>query len=522
MELPEVPETPVGPEAQNQEAPKVGHKKRGRKIVDDNPRKARNREKMRLHRAKRKAVLDKKDYLIQDRFRKKLIVKYEPTPKQLEFRKLIDDGKRIILFKGGIRSGKTYAGARELLRRIYKKGVRSGVSWIVSPTYPMSNIVEREFERACDLGGGNSLIIRKFVGSRKYLLVPPPGWNKPYIVEVKTAEHPDRLRGASLDNVWMDEAAMYDKEAYTILLGRILDVQGVMLLTTTPRGMNWLYDEIYQRAEKDPRIGIVSCVTTDNPHLPQEDIEHLRGQYSVQFAKQELGAEFVSFDGLVYPNFDFNRHIIGPINALPDGAEIICGVDAGYKDPFVVLWVMKYKDRFYVVDEYYENMRTMENHAESIKRGRWENHTIRRWMDPSAAQEAADLDRLHIQTNQAKNDIRAGINSVARAIELDRLFIARHCRNTLNEITQYQYKERDGKNSGEEPIDKYNHAMDALRYVIYSEEGYLRNHPFVTSDESGNLTLHQPPPDFFSSKLEDWIRMKGYNPVGEIEDDGGE
>lgn len=516
---PTVPDIIVHEQHRQVDHPRPEPKKRGRQVRFDDPEHRAMRERTAKSRAKRKEVLKKKDYLIQDRLRKKLVVHYKPHDKQIVFRRLIDEGKKIILFYGGIRSGKTFAGARELLRCIYKKGVRSGVSWIVSPTYPMSAIVEREFEKACDLGGGKSLILRKYVGSRKYLLVPPPGWDKPYIIEIKTAEHPDRLRGASLDNCWMDEAAMYDKEAYRILLGRILDVQGRLLMTTTPRGMNWIYQEVYAKAEKDTRIGLIKCVTSDNPHLEKDDIEHLRGQYSVQFAKQELGAEFVSFDGLVYPNFDFNRHIIQAPDKLPDGAEVIVGIDAGYKDPFVVLWVMRWNDRFYVIDEYYENMRTMESHGQNIKGFKWEKDVIRRWMDPSAAQEAADLERLHLNNIPAKNDIRAGINAVARLIELDRLYISRHCRQTLNELTQYQYKERDGKNTGEVPMDKYNHAMDALRYVIYSEDGYKKNHPFLTAEADGTLKIHGGEnPDPRSNRLEDWIKMKGYNDFGEIED----
>ncbi len=510
----ETPATPIPPEE-----PKVP-KKRGRKITDPNdPNKEYVRERVRAYRERQKRNKERRNYLVNDRFsRVKLKVDYKPHDKQIEFGKLLDAGKRIVLFFGGIRSGKTYAGARELLKSIYKRGNTSrGLSWIISPTYPMSQVVEKEFEDACDLGGGQSLILRKYVGNREYLLVPPKGHSKPYRVAIKSAEHPDRLRGASLDYIWMDEAAFMDKETYRISLGRVLDSKGTIFITTTPKGMNWVYEEVFQRIGKDDRIGAVHCVTSANPHLDQVDIEHLRGQYSVQFAKQELGAEFVAFDGLVYNNFDFNKHIINPITNVPDGAEVVCGIDAGFKDPFVCLWVMKYKDRYYIFDEYYATMRTIENHAKSIVGGPFSGHVIRRWMDPSAAQESYDLANLKVNSYPAKNDIRAGINSVARMIELDRLFITRNCINTIKEIGQYQYLQREGKNSGEEPQDVNNHCMDALRYVIYSEEGYRANHPYIITHDSGTMELVGSDPDTNSNKLEDWIKMKGYNEIGQME-----
>ena len=491
---------------------------RGRNVIKDDEKSRVNRERQRRFRAKRNKALEKRDYLVNDRLKKKILkVKYKPHGRQIEFGKLLDAKKKIVLFYGGIRSGKTYAGARELLKCIYRRGaIGKGLSWIVSPTYPMSQVVEKEFEDACDLGGGNSLIIRKYVGNHEYLLLPPNNSGKPYRVAIKTAEHPDRLRGASLDYIWMDEAAFMDKEAFRILLGRVLDSKGPIFMTTTPKGMNWVYEEVYKKQETDDRIGAVKCVTSDNPYLDAIDIEHLRSQYSVQFAKQELGAEFVAFDGLVYSNFDFNRHVIEPINNIPNDAEIVCGIDAGFKDPFVVLWAMKYKDRYYIMDEYFATMRTMENHAINIKKHFLNGQVLRRWMDPSAAQESYDLNAQKINTFPAKNDIRAGINSVARMIELDRLFITRNCINTLREIGQYQYKEKNDKNVGEEPQDINNHCMDALRYTIYSEEGHSSKHPFAITHDNGTMELIGVDVDPNSTKMEDWIKMKGYNEIGEI------
>jgi PBSX family phage terminase large subunit len=434
-------------------------------------------------------------------------------------RKQLDKGKRIVLYVGGIRGGKTFAGARETLYSIYKRGYnKRGLSWIVSPTYPMSAIVEKEFENACDLGGGRSLILKKYVGAHAYLLVPPKGSNTPYRVEIKTAEHPDRLRGSSIDFVWMDEAAMMDKEAYTILLGRILDSKGVILMTTTPRGMNWLYEEVYQRQSKDERMAVVRSVTSDNTYLDPVDIEHLRGQYTTQFAKQELGAEFVAFDGLVYPTFNASSHIVAPITNFPDGAEIIAGIDAGYSDPFVCLWVMKHNGRYYLMDEYYAPMRTMESHATSIRKHWLDKLCIRRWMDPSAAQASADLAALGVNTYPAKNDIQAGINSVSRCFETDRLFITRNCVNTLKEIGIYSYPDKGSKNKGEVPIDANNHTMDSLRYIIYAEDGYGKHHPYMTMADDGSMQLRGvESPDPKSNNLEDWIKMRGYNELGQVE-----
>lgn len=505
--------------------------RRGRKPTFDDPEHIRLREERKAHRhkaAERKRELEEKKKYINDRTRIKLVVKYQPHEQQKLLRKVLDEMFRIVLYVGGIRGGKTYAGARETLYSIYKRGYnKRGLSWIISPTYPMSSVVEKEFEDACDLGGGKSLILKKYIGARAYLLVPPSGQTKPYRVEIKTAEHPDRLRGSSLDWIWMDEAAMMDKETYRILMGRILDSKGGILMTTTPRGFNWLHDEVFEKRhnsgnkDADKRIAVVRSATSDNPYLDPNEIELLRSQYTTQFAKQELGAEFVAFDGLVYTTFDPTRHIVNPITNIPEGAEIISGIDAGFADPFVSLWVMKHKNRYYLMDEYYATQRTMESHAGAIKRNWLDKGCIRRWMDPSAAQASADLNSLGVVTYPAKNDIQAGINSVSRCFETDRLYITRNCINTLKEIGQYSYPDKGSRNKGEVPTDAFNHAMDALRYIIYAEDGYGKHHPYLAQNDDGSVRLlGSEDPDPKSNKLEDWVKMRGYNEYTEIPDEG--
>jgi len=164
----------------------------------------------------------------------------------------------------------------------------------------------------------------------------------------------------------------------------------------------------------------------------------------------------------------------------------------------------------------------MQTHAEAIK-AHWLCGKVRKyWMDPSAAQEIADLANYKIIAHPAANDIMPGINSVARMIETDRLFVAAHCVNTLKELAAYQYPEKsDGRNTNDKPLDKLNHAMDALRYAIFNEETSRQNLPFITQDDSGRLIIHGASPDEASNKLEDWVKMRGYNEYGQIEDDDG-
>jgi len=265
-------------------------------------------------------------------------LEYEMLEKQYELAKALErPDVRVVLFLGGIRGGKTYAGAREALKQIYKYQRRPNLGWIVSPTYPMSLVPEREFRAAA-----GDLILRQLKGERAFLMMPPSSMpNHYYRVEVKSAEDPDRLRGPSPGWIWIDEGAMISKECFDILRGRVLDSKGVIFITTTPRGMNYCYEDIYQQSLKDPSYIVVQSKTSENTFLDLKEIEDLRGRYTGEFASQELDAEFLSFKGLVYKDYKPMLHRVKPV-AVPENAYIVCGVDFGYNDPFVCLWLGKW------------------------------------------------------------------------------------------------------------------------------------------------------------------------------------
>lgn len=458
---------------------------------------------MAFNRKRKKAL--KKSYSTKHETEHKLTLRYKPHPKQKLFADAIEAGKRVALFLGGIRSGKTYWGARESVKQIYKYCKSPNLGWIVSPTYPMSLIAEREFEDAA-----GELIIKKLRGERAYLLHPHKKSSQPFRVEVKSADNPDRLRGSGLAFIWGDEAAMFSEEAWKIMLGRVLDTKGQIFLTTTPMGKNWLYKNVYEESLKNPNYAVIRAKTSDNEIIDEEYLGALRNQYSAEFAKQELEGEFVSFEGLVYKNFDYNRHVVKPWTQIPKGVEVYGAIDVGFSDPFVHLWIAKQDGRYFVIDEYYEKQRTMEAHARSIKAGRFDSRVVRRWCDPSGAQERSDLVLRGIQTSPARNEIESGVNIVARCIETSRLYVASNCVHTIREFGEYSYPSREKRNSGEKPLDYANHCMDALRYGVYSDIVGKSLNPYFTTEEDGTIIAHHPEGSPMSNNLNDWISAPTY------------
>jgi PBSX family phage terminase large subunit len=382
-------------------------------------------------------------------------------PKQYEFlRLLFNERKRFVGYIGGRRGGKTFIGARAAALKVLECE-QPGEGWIISPTYPMSEVPISEFEKT----GIMEFCTSKNKNDRTYEFQTPKG---KFIVRVKTAEDPDKLRGAGLAWIWIDEAAYISKEAWDILLACVLDHKGTIFITTTPK-RNWLYDEFYLESLKDPDYALVTSRSDENIILDKHELEKLRGKYSTDYARQELDAEFVSFEGLVYKDFDPRLHIIDPV-PIPANAKIWGGLDYGFDDPFVHLWFAFWDGHYYLIDEHYESGKPYSDHAHQIKMRQFDKNIISRFGDPSNPQAACELARYGIYVVPGKRDIVTGIQRVSKLLKIRMdgrpgLQVFSTCPKTIQEFSKYCYPDSGNR---EIPKDSNNHTMDAMKYCLSS------------------------------------------------------
>jgi len=404
-------------------------------------------------------------------------IRYKPSLKQWYVHQAIEQGKRYILLLGGIQGGKSHCGVAETcIRAINYKAkpgsIDKGVSWLVSPTYPMSLATENHFLNFMPKG----LIRNKITRDR--------GWElfNGHKIYIKTADDPEYLRGPSLHTIQLDEGAIMKKMVWDICLGRVLATKGIILVTTTPKGKNWVYDELYlpYKRDKDEDYYAIKMKSEENPILSKKDVDKLRKKYTGKFAAQELDADFVQFEGLVFDAFDEETHICPPFS-IPKNWHIWSAIDFGYNDPFCVLWFAKHPDkkRIYVIDEHYAERVLLKDHA-NIMRNAHPN-CITNYKDPSAGQQAFELSSYlgsKYQLLNALNDIVPGIHVVNSKFAnklsdgLPELVIFSNCINLRKELGLYSYPSAESKNKGEKPIDAHNHACDCLRYGIFSRYKY--------------------------------------------------
>lgn len=132
----------------------------------------------------------------------------------------------------------------------------------------------------------------------------------------------------------------------------------------------------------------------------------------------------------------------------------------------------------YIYDEYVKNRMSTAAHANTMKH-RMQHIPVGGLMklvgDPSGKRRNINdsksifdsYRRYGIHFQAGDNRLDAGIMKVYSFLELGKLKILKRCTRTIDEGINYSYKPTDmDEKQDEKPIDKNNHTLDALRYLI--------------------------------------------------------
>ncbi len=114
----------------------------------------------------------------------------------------------------------------------------------------------------------------------------------------------------------------------------------------------------------------------------------------------------------------------------------------------------------WLVGEYYARGKPLSYHMRYLPRD------VCWYADPAGANEQAELRCADFQVLQGFNALRPGIMAVTARLESGRLKVLDgRCPNLLAEAGLYHYGETPQERNAEVPVDEYNHALGALRYM---------------------------------------------------------
>ncbi len=198
----------------------------------------------------------------------------------------------------------------------------------------------------------------------------------------------------------------------------------------------------------------------DNLFLEQkviDEIESLQWKNKSLWQVYGLGQRAI-VDGLIFPNVEI-------VDNIPRQAERrrFAGIDFGYaSDPTAIIEVAFYRGTIYLNELCYQTHMLTSDIIRELKSIEWQPEIISESADPRMVDEiynaGIDIKAVH----KYQGSINAGLMKMKEY----RICITRHSSNLIKEFHNYTYRQdKEGKWLNE-PIDAFNHGIDAVRYVV--------------------------------------------------------
>lgn len=382
------------------------------------------------------------------------------TQKQLEFLKLWKENKlkRINLLEGSVRSGKTWI------------SLVLWAFWVA--TMPKDRNYLMAAKTLTSLKRNVLDLLESLVGSNNfsYNINQKQGnlfGRTIYLEGVNDSRAENKIRGMTLQGAYCDELTLFTEEFFSMLLSRLSEPGAKLFATTNPDNPNhWLKTNYIDR--EDLNMLTVKFLIDDNTFLPKEYIDDSKNEYTGVFYDRFILGLWVIAEGLVYPQFDKDKHLIEYKEDKKDNGLYYISIDYGTVNPFSAgLWKIC-DNKAIRIREYYHNSRktkkrkTDEEYYSDIEKLAGDKIVQYIVIDPSASSFIETI-RRHgkFSVKKANNDVINGIRTVSTMLNKNVLLFDKSCIDTVKEFQSYVW---DEKSTEDKVIKENDHAMDEIRY----------------------------------------------------------
>lgn len=355
-------------------------------------------------------------------------------------------GHDVVVNKGGTRSGKTWS----LLQLCYtlitrKQGILVSV---VGETMPfLKRGAMRDFKAIV----GESWQDVWWNATDKVYTIPTTNSS----IEFFSADNEGKVHGSARDVLYVNECYFITYEIYRQLAVR---TRKIIMLDYNPRSRFWVDEQLIGK----PNVALIKSTYKDNPHLTPMQVAQIESnKVDANWWRVYGMGETGSVEGLVYTNWRI-------VDKMPDPykREFYC-IDFGFtNDPTAILRVRLSGGELWVDELAYRTGMLNQDIVDSLRNAGVPNNA-QIVCDSAEQKSIAEINNLGkfraVPVAKGKGSVVGGIS----AVQAYKLNVTQASLGTIDELRNYSWR-RDTINGGyiNEPVDKYNHALDALRYGV--------------------------------------------------------
>ncbi|MFZ4707349.1 MAG: PBSX family phage terminase large subunit [Bacteroidales bacterium] len=357
---------------------------------------------------------------------------------------------KIVVNQGSSRSGKTYS-ILQLLILVKAMEETGSIFTIVRKTFPsLKASVMRDF---FEILNSNDLYDEKNHNKTEntYQL-------NGNLFEFMSMDQPQKKRGSKREYLFLNEANELSLEDWVQLT--IRTVKQIFIDYNPSMEEHWIYEIVIPR--KDCTF-IQSTYLDNKEFLPAEvvkEIENLRDVDENYWRVYGLGLPG-QVKGVIFTNWQL-------VDEMPAEYKWLAyGLDFGFSnDPTAVVKVALAGGELWLDEICFQRGMTSDDIVKMLNENRiGYRDEIVADVQPKTIYEV-NKEGFNVKaTFKGKDSIGAGIDIMKR----HKINITKRSLNVIKEIKNYKWKEDMAGKPSNEPIDKFNHGMDAVRYVCLAK-----------------------------------------------------
>ena len=272
------------------------------------------------------------------------------------------------------------------------------------------------------------------------------------------------IRGMTAFGAYVNEASLANEKVFKEIISRCSGDGARIVFDTNPDNPeHWLKKEYID--SKSENIISYHFELDDNTFLSPRYIQNIKESTpSGMFYDRDIRGLWVTGEGVVYSDFDSNKHLINDVDNIEFEAYI-AGVDWGYSHfGSIVVFGIDKLNNWYLLEEHAKQFKEIDYWADVALDIKARYGNINFYCDSARPEHVERFRRERIRAINADKSVLSGIEEVARLIKLGRFFVVSDKVKVFKkEIYNYVWDEKTGN-----PVKENDDVMDSMRYAIYS------------------------------------------------------